>query len=100
MTTHLFAGTADDTGTTVTSIITLCCHRASLGLTGDSGSVDPLAVDCPDARWRDTQGDVWAVGVDGLMHSFETASFPREVVERKWGPLVLESHDSEMAARS
>ena len=39
--------------------------------------------------WVDRQGDVWRVGEDGLMHSFETAPFPREYVEKKWGPLRL-----------
>jgi hypothetical protein len=37
--------------------------------------------------WIDKQGDVWRLGEDGLMHTFETAPFPREYVERKWGPL-------------
>lgn len=39
--------------------------------------------------WRDNQGDIWHDGADGLMHTRETAPFPREHVERKWGPLVL-----------
>lgn len=38
-------------------------------------------------RWVDKQGDVWTPGEDGLLHSPETAPFPREHVERKWGPL-------------
>lgn len=39
--------------------------------------------------WRDRQGDVWTYDDnDGLMHSSETAPFPREHVEKKWGPLV------------
>ena len=37
--------------------------------------------------WVDNQGDVWRLGEDGLMHTFETAPFPREYVEKKWGPL-------------
>jgi hypothetical protein len=37
--------------------------------------------------WVDRQGDVWRLGEDGLMHSPETAPFPREYVEKKWGPL-------------
>jgi hypothetical protein len=37
--------------------------------------------------WIDKQGDVWRLGEDGLMHTFETAPFPRAYVERKWGPL-------------
>ncbi|MBF4549490.1 hypothetical protein [Pseudoclavibacter sp. VKM Ac-2888] len=39
--------------------------------------------------WTDRQGDVWTLGDDGLLHTPETAPFPREYVERKWGPLVL-----------
>lgn len=42
-----------------------------------------------EEAWRDRQGDVWRLGDDGLMHTRETAPFPREYVERKWGPLVL-----------
>lgn len=38
-------------------------------------------------RWVDKWGDVWQVGDDGLLHTPETAPFPREYVERKWGPL-------------
>ena len=38
--------------------------------------------------WRDCQGDLWVEGSDGLMHTRETAPFPREHVEKKWGPLV------------
>jgi protein gp37 len=37
--------------------------------------------------WVDKQGDVWTPGADGLMHTPETAPFPREYVEKKWGPL-------------
>lgn len=36
---------------------------------------------------EDRQGDVWTYGDDGLMHTPETAPFPLEHVERKWGPL-------------
>ena len=39
------------------------------------------------AAWMDCQGDVWTVGADGLLETPETAPFPREHVERKWGPL-------------
>lgn len=39
--------------------------------------------------WIDKQGDVWRFGPDGLMHTPETAPFPRAHVERKWGPLRL-----------
>lgn len=45
---------------------------------------------CPDHPVRDRHGDVWTLGADGLMHSFETASFPRSHIEKKWGPLVPE----------
>jgi hypothetical protein len=38
--------------------------------------------------WRDKQGDIWTEGDDGLMWTPETRPFPREHVERKWGPLV------------
>lgn len=31
---------------------------------------------------------MWRAGADGLMHSLETAPFPRERVEKKWGPLA------------
>lgn len=37
--------------------------------------------------WIDRHGDVWSPGDDGLMHSYETAPFTREHVEKKWGPL-------------
>ena len=37
--------------------------------------------------WIDRYDDVWTLGDDGLLHSFETAPFPREHVEKKWGPL-------------
>ncbi len=47
---------------------------------------------CPDcvatAEWRDRHGDVWVEGADGLMRTPETRPFPREHVEKKWGPLV------------
>jgi len=38
--------------------------------------------------WRDRHGDVWTLGSDGLLHTPETRAFPREHVEKKWGPLV------------
>lgn len=44
----------------------------------------------PARAWRDKQGDVWRLGDDGLLHTPETAAFPREHVERKWGPLIPE----------
>lgn len=37
--------------------------------------------------WIDRDGDVWTLGADGLMHTPETRPFPREHVEKKWGPL-------------
>jgi hypothetical protein len=37
--------------------------------------------------WIDNQGDVWEMGADGQMHTRETRPFPREHVEKKWGPL-------------
>lgn len=49
--------------------------------------------------WRDRHGDVWVLGEDGLMHSRETAPFPREHVEKKWGPLIAEPDVSEEADR-
>lgn len=44
--------------------------------------------------WRDRHGDVWRLGDDGWLHTPETAPFPREHVEKKWGPLVPEPTDS------
>lgn len=35
----------------------------------------------------DKHGDVWTLGLDGLMHTPETAPFPLEYVKKKWGPL-------------
>ncbi|WP_311208789.1 MULTISPECIES: hypothetical protein [unclassified Aeromicrobium] len=37
--------------------------------------------------WRDSQGDIWTEGDDGLMHTPDTQPATRERVERKWGPL-------------
>lgn len=37
---------------------------------------------------QDRQGDIWEKGEDGLLHSFETAPFSLEHVEKKWGPLT------------
>jgi hypothetical protein len=62
---------------------------------GDSETHDSGEVAEPARAWRDRHGDVWTYDDgDGLMHSFETAPFPREHVEKKWGPLVPEPHDS------
>lgn len=41
-----------------------------------------------ETAWRDRQGDIWREGDDGLMHTPETAPFPRDYVEKKWGPLT------------
>lgn len=57
---------------------------------------DPPCEDWPLCRhrdpsapaWKDRHGDVWVVGPDGLLWTNETRPFPRELVERKWGPLV------------
>lgn len=38
-------------------------------------------------RWKDSQGDIWTLGDDGYLHTPETMPFPREHVEKKWGPL-------------
>ena len=64
-----------------------------------STTLDPAKVTCrlcvtllaksESLSWVDRQGDVWRVGEDGLMHTPETAPFPREHVEKKWGPLRL-----------
>lgn len=50
-----------------------------------------------DRAWTDKQGDVWRLGTDGLMHTPETVPFPREYVERKWGPLVERRPDDDPA---
>ncbi|MDF9717373.1 hypothetical protein [Nocardioides sp. ChNu-99] len=40
------------------------------------------------ASWVDRFGDVWTSRADGLMYEQpETRPFPREHVEKKWGPL-------------
>lgn len=43
---------------------------------------------CKRTPVRDRHGDVWTLGDDGLMHTPETRPFPREHVEKKWGPLA------------
>lgn len=46
------------------------------------------ALDATDVvGWLDRHNDIWREGDDGLMHSHETRPFPREHVEKKWGPL-------------
>lgn len=47
---------------------------------------------CPEhahgtQSWIDKHGDVWRMGDDGLLHTPETRPFPRDHVEKKWGPL-------------
>lgn len=42
----------------------------------------------PATAWTDRHGDVWTLGDDGMLHTPETAPFPREHVVKKWGPLV------------
>lgn len=39
-------------------------------------------------RWRDKQGDIWTLSPEGILETPETAPFPYEHVEKKWGPLV------------
>lgn len=51
---------------------------------------DDHTSETPASAWRDRHGDVWELGADGLLYSFETAPFPREVVAKKWGPLIPE----------
>lgn len=46
-----------------------------------------MASDRTSEAWIDNQGDIWVLGADGLMHTYETAPFTREFVEKKWGPL-------------
>ena len=68
---------------------------ADLGFT----TLDPAEVTCrlcvtllahtESLSWADRNRDVWRVGDDGLMWTPETAPFPREHVEKKWGPLRL-----------
>jgi hypothetical protein len=47
----------------------------------------------PDA-WVDRHGDVWRLGNDGLLWTEDTAPFPREHVEKKWGPLRPHADDA------
>jgi len=41
------------------------------------------------SAWRDNMGDIWHQRDDGRLDSFETAPFPRERVEKRWGPLTM-----------
>ena len=61
-----------------------CAHCASIGCTRHIHGQPPTQ---HATGWIDRDGDVWHLGADGLMHTPETAPFPREHVERKWGPL-------------
>jgi hypothetical protein len=64
--------------------------RTSGGVTDYQG-VDMTQDTEADEFWpvRDRQGDVWTLNPDdGLMHTPETRPFPREYVEKKWGPLL------------
>lgn len=38
-------------------------------------------------EWRDCRGDVWTEDGNGWMQTPEAPPFPREYVEKKWGPL-------------
>ncbi len=52
--THLLDGINHEDGTTtVKSVITLCCHRVILGMTG-YGTVDPEACTCPGRKSSDS----------------------------------------------
>lgn len=61
-------------------------YRASQVCATAEPETDEASPGVSDA-WVDNQGDVWRLGGDGLMHSYETAPFAREFVEKKWGPL-------------
>ena len=66
------------------------CYHPSFGPNTD-GEPCPWCRDCAchrsDHVGTDRHGDPWTPGDDGLMHTPETAPFPREHVEKKWGPL-------------
>jgi hypothetical protein len=55
-------------------------------------------VPVPGVDLVDKHGDVWTLGDDGLLHTPETAAFPREHVEKKWGPLVPAAASSQPRA--
>ena len=52
-----------------------------------AGAVVRVSHNAENDAFVDKQGDVWRMGDDGLMHTPETRPFPREHVEKKWGPL-------------
>lgn len=85
---HVIAALLNATGGT--SAIPVECDKR-----GPGGECVRDHEPCPDfpappaESWVDKQGDVWRLGDDGLMHTPETAPFPREHVERKWGPLRI-----------
>jgi hypothetical protein len=92
---HMCAGVGQN-GTAACSCTVLGCHvprrpQSPAGVDEPGGSVAPAGEFCVEviggAGWVDRHGDVWHDGDDGLMHTFETAPFPRDHVERKWGPL-------------
>ena len=72
-------------------------RRDAVAALAPTGGADP-AVSAPAAQaLRDRHGDIWTAGDDGLLHSFETAPFPRAHVEKKWGPLVPVTAEKEIA---
>ena len=48
---------------------------------------DPAATKNAGGPSIDRHGDIWQLGTDGRLWSYETAPFTRGYVERKWGPL-------------
>lgn len=57
---------------------------------GDPACTAPLGAFAPTggSRWTDRHHDVWTMHADGLMRTPETAPFPPQHVEKKWGPLT------------
>lgn len=66
-----------------------CDHHDVVPVLWGLPGVQAVPEDSSTARWVDEQGDVWRLGDDGLLHTPETQPFPREHVEKKWGPLWL-----------
>lgn len=69
----------------------LVCGELHALLSQPTPTAEPPRIERPvptTAVWRDRHGDEWVEDAGSLMHSFETAPFPREYVEKKWGPLV------------
>lgn len=48
----------------------------------------------------DRHGDVWTPGPDGLLYTPETRPFPRDYIERKWGPLRLVNRHAAAVAQA